>query len=210
MASSRRFSAALKALVPLGCIAVAGLLDCGGNVDPTATTGSGELTARPSTQPAVTGPGGSGAPQPLSAANHFDLSGDGLHVSYYQSAGVPVFVYEDAIGSRTFRGSEIEIDATPVGTLVTVVTRLTIDSGSTTFSVLVPRVTLEGGSTPVRTQGITTVHRFAVVKSAEVGQLDEYDFKPLQGTGSQALDELGTPVAELHEGVVPPLHAPNN
>lgn len=43
---------------------------------------------------------------------------------------------------------------------------MTVDTGSTTFSVLIPQTTLSntpGSSAHIRTEGITTVHRFSVV-----------------------------------------------
>ena len=45
---------------------------------------------------------------------------------------------------RHFAGSQIRTLATEVGTLVTVTTHITIDSGSTSFSVLIPAISLNG------------------------------------------------------------------
>src|ERR1043166_6342264 len=43
---------------------------------------------------------------------------------------------------RHFSGSQIRTLNTEVGTLVTVTTEMTIDTGSTSFSVLIPAITL--------------------------------------------------------------------
>jgi len=44
--------------------------------------------------------------------------------------------------ARQFTGSQIRTVSTEIGTLVTVTTNLTIDTGSTSFSVLIPAITL--------------------------------------------------------------------
>jgi hypothetical protein len=123
-------------------------------------------------------------------ANHFQLSGGHLHVTYapFVEAGLPAFVYQDAHGSQTFHGSDIQSVSTEAGTLVTVVTRRTIDTGSTTFSLLVPRVNVVfSGSAPVHTSGIAAIHRFSVVEAFDRGQLDLYTFTPLSGTASHVV-----------------------
>src|SRR5262245_2981848 len=99
--------------------------------------------------------------------NHFDLSGAYLygggtiHVSYTTHSGPatpefpggpPRFSYQDASLSKSFSGKEIQIVETEAGQLVSVVLRLTVDQGSTTFSLLVPRVNLPAGQpTPIST-----------------------------------------------------------
>jgi hypothetical protein len=123
-------------------------------------------------------------PPQLVAANHFELSGGGLEVFYapLDESGLPVLVYRDAQQSLTFRGSDVHTTSTEVGTLVTVYTRRTVDSGSTSFSVIIPSVQVASNAwAPVETQGITTVHHFSVVPSYG-GQLDGYTFTPLGGT----------------------------
>jgi hypothetical protein len=69
------------------------------------------------------------------------------------------------------------------GTVVSVAIFRTIDSGSTTFSVLIPRVNLSAGERIViSTEGITATHRFSVVLAFNHGQLDAYTVTPLHGT----------------------------
>jgi hypothetical protein len=131
------------------------------------------------------------AQQPqLVAANHFQLSGGGIHVTYapFVESGLPVLVYQDAQGSQTFRGPDIQSASTEAGTVVSVVIRKTIDTGSTTFSILLPRVQVTfGGAAPMHTNGITAIHRFSVIPAFDRGQLDFYTFTPLSGTASHVL-----------------------
>ncbi|HMG79650.1 MAG TPA: hypothetical protein VK591_13270, partial [Xanthobacteraceae bacterium] len=69
------------------------------------------------------------------------------------------------------------------GAVVSVPIFVSIDSGSTSFSVLIPRVNLgSADSTNITTYGITALHRFGV--PAPVGQLDFYTTHQLQGTAS--------------------------
>ncbi len=59
---------------------------------------------------------------------------------------------------------------------------MTIDAGSTTFSLLIPRVTVRNGqSAQIHSLGITTVHRLTIDTPAR-GQLDTYQFHYLAGT----------------------------
>jgi hypothetical protein len=48
--------------------------------------------------------------------------------------------------------------------------RITVDTGSTTFSLLVPRVNLVGEqSVPIQTEGIITVHGFSIAPAFDRG-----------------------------------------
>jgi hypothetical protein len=138
--------------------------------------------------------------------NHFELSGSSLygggsiHVSYTTHSGPatpdfpqgpPRFSYQDASQSKAFSGKEIQIVDTEAGQIVSVVLRLTVDSGSTTFSLLVPRVNLPAGQpTHICTDGITAIHRFAIAPGLLQGQLDHYCVTPLTGTASSIIVPL--------------------
>jgi hypothetical protein len=70
---------------------------------------------------------------------------------------------------------------------------LTVDSGSTTFSVLIPKTTLHstlGASTQIQTEGITTVHRFGLAPVFNLGQDELYTVTPLRGTASNLIIPL--------------------
>src|ERR1700759_5565323 len=88
------------------------------------------------------------------AANMFSLSGGGLHVSYRTSGidGKPHFSYQDPVRSLSFSGDEIRRVECDLGTVVSVTIVRTIDAGSTSFSLLVPRVDLAAfSSVTIRT-----------------------------------------------------------
>lgn len=58
------------------------------------------------------------------------------------------------------------------------------DTGSTSFSFLIPRTTLQNGQpVHIRTAGITALHRLTVDTPAH-GQLDTYQLHRLTGTAS--------------------------
>jgi hypothetical protein len=131
-------------------------------------------------------------PAPVHAAENapttYELSGDGLHVAYTTSGpdGQPHLVYTRGDQTLSFDG-DAQIRTTTagdVGTLVSVTIRRTIDSGSSSFTLIVPRVMLAGSETEttIDTVGITTLHRFSVVRKMMHGQLDTYSPAALTGT----------------------------
>jgi hypothetical protein len=119
--------------------------------------------------------------------NLYDLQGNGLHISYSTTGfdGKPHFSYQNGAQVLNFSGDQIRTVGTEVGTLVSVTTLMTIDSGSTTFTVLIPRVNLDSTlQAAVKTEGITTKHKFSLIPDLMRGQLDTYKFTLLSGTAS--------------------------
>jgi hypothetical protein len=118
--------------------------------------------------------------------NLYELSGDGIKITYTLQplAGPPQFNYDDGKLSHLFTGGDIRtVDDTDVGTLVSVTIHLDIDRGSTSFTVLIPRVNLgQSTSEPIKTIGITTVHHRPVVGPAPQGQDDLYTAHAMEGT----------------------------
>jgi hypothetical protein len=114
------------------------------------------------------------------------LHGGGIHV-HYSTAG-PHLHYHDAFRVLDFTGADIRaVDVPDVGTLVSVTIFLTVDSGSTTFTVLLPLVNLPAppllpASVSVTTEGITTVHHFSIFITD--GQQEFYTVTKLTGTAS--------------------------
>lgn len=130
------------------------------------------------------------AAQLVVAPDLFVLAGGGLHVTYSTSSvGAPHLTYHDAFRTLSFSGNQIRTVAVPdLGTVVSVTIVLTVDTGSTTFSVLIPQVNLAGAaSVPISTEGITTVHRFSVIPVLNHGQREFYTVTPLTGTASHVL-----------------------
>jgi hypothetical protein len=100
----------------------------------------------------------------------------------------PSFSYHDAHQTLTFVGDQIETLQSELGALVTVFIVRTVDFGSTTFTVLIPRVNLHAAETlPIRTDGITTLHKFSIVPAFLHGQLDLYTVHRLHGTAAQVM-----------------------
>jgi hypothetical protein len=118
----------------------------------------------------------------------YQLHGGGIHVTYSTTSisGKPLFNYQDANGAQSFSGDQINVTPTPIGSLVTVTIRRTVDSGSTSFSVLVPNVNLPGvdQAVPIQTEGITTIHRFSIVPAFNRGQTELYSVTALYGTAA--------------------------
>jgi hypothetical protein len=129
-------------------------------------------------------------PAPFIQPNLYDLSGGGLHVTYTTSGidGKPHFTYHSATQTLNFAGDQIQTNSSPLGALVTVIIFRTVDSGSTSFTLLVPRVNLNSGEhLHIVTEGITTLHRFSVIPALMHGQLDRYTVYALQGTASRVV-----------------------
>jgi hypothetical protein len=124
--------------------------------------------------------------------NLFSLSGGGLHVEYSTSSfdGQPHLTYQDSLRTLSFIGDQIRVvNVADLGTMVSVTIVLTVDTGGTTFSLLLPPVNLPGpfASVPVSTDGITTHHAFSIIPAFNHGQRDFYSVTPLQGTATQVV-----------------------
>jgi hypothetical protein len=119
-------------------------------------------------------------------ANLFHLDGHNVHVEYATTgiAGQPSLTYHDPNKSLSFSGDQIESVSTEAGTVVSVITRRTVDTGSTSFSVIIPRTNIEpaGSTLSIRTVGITAIHRFSIVPTFSRGQLDSYTTISLHGS----------------------------
>jgi hypothetical protein len=118
--------------------------------------------------------------------NRYELSGKHLNVAYSTTGidGKPHFSYQDLHQTLDLSGDEIRSVDTEVGTLVSVTIRLTVDTGGTTFSILLPRVNLPGeAAAPIQTVGITTIHKSPIVPI--IGQRDFYTVIRLTGSASR-------------------------
>lgn len=112
----------------------------------------------------------------------------GLQVSY--SAAGPRLHYHQGPVVEDFTGKDIRVVEVPdLGTLVSVTIHMTVDSGSTTFTMLLPIVNLPPppalpAAVPVTTDVVTTLHRFSTVLALQHGQQETYTVTPLQGSAS--------------------------
>ena len=89
---------------------------------------------------------------------------------------------------RHFAGSQIRTLNTEIGTLVSVTTEMTVDTGSTSFSVLIPAVTLTSTSDhkTIATEAIIT-HHTGPNSVPITGVHETYEFIPLSGEASFVL-----------------------
>ncbi len=118
--------------------------------------------------------------------NLFTVSGRYISATVALSGfdGKPKATYHDAQRVLSFSGDEITFEDGALGTLVTVTIARTVDFGSTTFTVVLPRVNLIGNHHQIRTIGITTLHRTSIAGIGN-GQLTEYTTVRLHGTAQQ-------------------------
>lgn len=120
-------------------------------------------------------------------ANIFNLSSGQIHVTYSTGAlgSKQSLVYQDAHQTRQFNGDQLRKVATDAGDVISVTLQLTVDFGSTTFSLLVPRVNVDlNQSVNINTLGITALHRFSLIPALNHGQLDTYSVTDLKGIAS--------------------------
>ena len=95
------------------------------------------------------------------------LEAQDLKITYLVSGfqGLPYLTYQDSAQTLSFKGTEIRAAETEIGSLVTVTLKLTVDAGSTSFSVLIPAITLADtqAEETFKTVGVLTVHKTALV-----------------------------------------------
>ncbi|MGH9405669.1 MAG: hypothetical protein ACRD3D_07540 [Terriglobia bacterium] len=116
--------------------------------------------------------------------NEYLLRGLDVEVSYLTSGfqNQPSLTYNDGQQVLTFKGAEIRVLNTEIGQLVSVTIRLTVDTGSTSYSVLIPAINLANTQTPEKfyTVGIRTVHKTPLVLPA-TGPRETYHIDQLEG-----------------------------
>jgi hypothetical protein len=98
-----------------------------------------------------------GMSSPDLGANEFSLAGDRTRITFLTQGPGPVhpgqsggrLEYAGAEGDFTFTGSQIGLERSPLGTLVTVVLKANNDTGGITVTVLLPHITGVSRSSPV-------------------------------------------------------------
>jgi len=128
--------------------------------------------------------------------NRFELkSNDGkTKVDYETSSfiGQPSLNLSTGPGPiRHFVGSQIRRVNTEIGTLVSVTTQMTIDTGSTSFSVLIPAITLKSNTDrqTFATEAIVT-HHTGPNSVPSTGTHETYQFTPMKGEADFAIVAL--------------------
>ena len=141
------------------------------------------MTVSSNQQPGVAG--SQSAIAAVQTPNLYQLQGHGVSITYSATSfsGKPLFNYQDMHQTLNFEGDQIRTIDLEIGMLVSVTIRLTVDAGSTTFSVLLPNVNLvDSQQAHIRTEGITTVQRFALAPILNRGQTEFYSVVGLTGT----------------------------
>lgn len=117
--------------------------------------------------------------------NEYTLKGDNLTFTYvkHNFLGQPFVSYTEDGQTKNFSGSAVRVLETGIGTLVTVTTHTSIDTGGAEFSVLLPVIQLAGtGKTQTfTTEGINTQFKGPDSFPA-TGVRETYDFIPMTGT----------------------------
>jgi hypothetical protein len=126
--------------------------------------------------------------------NQYSMQAHHLKITYKTDGfqGQPTFHYEDGKQTKDFRGSDIRVQQTEIGQLVTVTLLITVDTGSTSFSVLIPPVVLSSNSDQEQfhTLGIQTQHKTALVLPP-TGPRDTYEVHTLKGIAARVIVPLG-------------------
>jgi hypothetical protein len=119
--------------------------------------------------------------------------------------GQPTFNLTQGPGPiRHFSGSQIRTVNTEIGTLVSVTTHLTIDTGSTSFTVLIPAISLTTISDhkAFATEAIVTAHT-GPNSSPFIGVHETYQFIPLKGEASFVISLFEPVIGALAKGANP-------
>jgi hypothetical protein len=133
--------------------------------------------------------------------NLWTLSGSGITIRYSTipllgPAGGPHLFYQNSLTltTLTFGKTDIrDVTVPDLGEIVSVTLQMTIDTGSTTLSLLLPFVNIvQSGpisSVPVSTDAIITTHSGPFGPPLGQGQKEHYTVMPLTGTASHVLAE---------------------
>ena len=117
------------------------------------------------------------------SADRFELSGDGLNVSYVGQWPGVTLAYGDKEQQLRFSGEQIRpVDGDLRGS-VTVDLSREADQNVVTFTLLVPEVRYRAGEerVAVQTVGIRTLTRTGIAPGAMFGQISEYSIVELHG-----------------------------
>lgn len=124
--------------------------------------------------------------------NEYKLRGERINVTYLTDGfhDVPTLSYSDGQQNLDFSGTEIRTLQTEIGTLVTVTTRRTIDTGATLFSFLLPGIELADRTQnqSFRTAGVITLQKGP--DSIPLSPFQTYEVIHMHGTASSVMVPL--------------------
>ena len=107
--------------------------------------------------------------------NLYEFDHHGTHLSYSTTSitGKPLFTYRHARQEQSFSGDDIHVQQAEPGMLVTVYIKRAIDTGSTSLTLILPRVNLGNElRQPIEALAIEAEH--ASGQLPQVGGLDKY------------------------------------
>lgn len=117
--------------------------------------------------------------------NEYTLKGGNITFTYvkHNFLGQPFVSYTEGGQTKDFFGSAVRVLETGIGTLVTVTTHMTIDTGGSEFSVLLPVIELADTTKTQAflTDGIST-HFKGPDSFPLTGVRETYNFIPMNGT----------------------------
>jgi hypothetical protein len=122
-----------------------------------------------------------------SPANVYQLRNSQLQVSYATGAlgSKAGLFYQDASLTKQFGPQDLRVVSSEIGDLVTVTLQMTVDTGSTTFTLVVPKVEADvNQSVQIETLGITTIQRLSPIPIFNRGQREVYSVADLRGTAA--------------------------
>ena len=128
----------------------------------------------------------------MAVPNQYYLQGGGISVAYSPEGWGPIRLdqgplilsYHDANRSLAFFANDVRtVEVADLGTIVSVTLVMTVDTGSTTFSLFIPNVMLPENQNEVSitTEGVTTLHRLFILPFGGP-QREIYTVTALSGT----------------------------
>lgn len=129
----------------------------------------------------------------LTQANHFELSRGPLQITYSNIIGTPIFNCRIKQQHWVFRGSEIQIQNTHIGQLITVTLEDVPEDGEVIFTLILPIITVKSAATETRIQviGITT-RKTSLAYYHQSSSQPNYSIVNLHGTAQFALTQLNS------------------
>lgn len=91
---------------------------------------------------------------------------------------------------KSYRGADVRVLQTEIGSLVSVTLQLTVDTGSTSYSVLIPAIELPNRQAHqnFETVGIRTIHKMPLPLPLQ--PLESYTMDKLEGTAQSVIVPL--------------------
>lgn len=125
-----------------------------------------------------------------------------MQITFSNIVGLPVFDCRVKQQHWLFRGSEIQMQDTHIGQLITVTLEDVPEQGEVIFTLILPVIMVKSAATETRIQviGITT-HKPAHTQNHQSGTQPNYSIVNLHGTAQFALTQLNAPRAKSQQPI---------